>query len=76
MFLVSGVYDRGAAHLSNAPIITIKRPAAYLVRSDHILDEKNTSTKAQRQLVEQFNVLEQIIVRGVCVRVFVVMSVD
>lgn len=62
LLLLRSVDDGGAAHLGDLPALTVKRPAADLV-SDHVFNEEHAAVKAQRQLIEQLDVLQHVVVR-------------
>lgn len=42
--------------------MTVKRPAADLV-SDHVFDEEDAAVEAERQPVEQLDILQKVVVR-------------
>lgn len=62
LLLLCGIHNGGAAHLCQLTALAIERPAADLVPND-ILDEEHAAIEAQGQLVKQFNVLQQVIIR-------------
>lgn len=62
LLLLRGVDDGGAAHLGDLPALAVKRPAADLV-SDHVFNEEHAAVKAQRELIEQLDVLQHVVVR-------------
>lgn len=62
MLLLRGVDDGGAAHLGQLAALPIEGPAADLV-PDHVLDEQHSAVEAQRQLVKQLDVLQQVVIR-------------
>lgn len=61
LLLLRGVNDGGAAHLSQLTALSVKGPAADLI-PDHIFDEEDSATVAERQPVEQLNVLQKVVV--------------
>ena len=61
LFFLCGVDYGCAADLRQFASLSVERPAADLV-ADHVLDEENTAIVAQRQLVKQLNVLQQVVV--------------
>lgn len=67
------INNGGAADLRHFFAMTIKGPATDFTWTNHILNKEYSLVKTQRQLVKQFNILEQIIIRGACVRVFVIL---
>lgn len=62
LLLLSGVHNGGAADLGQFAALTVERPAANLV-PDHIFDEEDAAVEAERQPVEQLDVLQQVVVR-------------
>jgi hypothetical protein len=72
---VGRVDDAGAADLSDFLPISIKHPARDFTRPNHVLNEENPSREAKTQLVKQLDVLQQIVVGGCGVRVFVVVAI-
>lgn len=62
LLLLSGVDDGGAANLSQLATLAIKGPAADLVPDD-VFDEEDAAVEAERQPVEQLDVLQQVVVR-------------
>lgn len=75
VFLVGRINDGRTTYLGYLLAVAEEGPAANLVRADHVLDEQNATTETQREFIEEFDVLQQIVVRGVRVRVLVVVSV-
>lgn len=75
VFLVGRINDGRTTHLGHLLAVAEEGPAANLVRADHVLYEQNATTETQREFIEEFDVLQQIVVRGVRVRVLVVVSV-
>ena len=61
LFLLCGIENGGAAHLSKFAAVTIEGPAADLV-SDYIFDEEDAAVEAERQPVEELDVLQQVVV--------------
>lgn len=61
LLLLCGVDDGGAADLGQLATLTVKGPAADLV-SDHVFDEEDAAVEAERQSVEQLDVLQQVVV--------------
>lgn len=61
LLLLCGVDDGGAADLSQLATLTVKGPAADLV-SDHVFDKQDAAVEAERQPVEQLDVLQQVVV--------------
>lgn len=76
MLTVSAVDDRGATHLGDFLSISIEHPAGNLAGANDVFDEEDSTRKSQRQLVEQLDVLQQVVVAGVCVAILVVVTVD
>lgn len=62
LLLLGGVDDRGAADLGQFAALAVEGPAANLV-ADHVLDEEHAAVEAERQPVEQLDVLQQVVVR-------------
>lgn len=62
LLLLSGVDDGGAANLSQLATLAIEGPAADLVPDD-VFDEEDAAVEAERQPVEQLDVLQQVVVR-------------
>lgn len=62
LLLLGGVDDRGAAHLGQLAALAVKGPAADLV-PDHVFDEEDAAVEAERQSVEELDVLQQVVVR-------------
>lgn len=62
LLLLGGIHDGGAAHLCQLTTLAIERPAADFITND-VLDEEHAAIEAQGQLVKQFNVFQQVIVR-------------
>lgn len=62
LLLLCGVHDGGAADLGQLAALAVERPAADLV-ADHVLDEEDAAVEAERQLVEELDVLQQVVVR-------------
>lgn len=62
LLLLRGVDDGGAADLRQLATLTVKRPAADLI-SDHVFDKEDAAVEAERQPIEQLNVLQQVVVR-------------
>jgi len=62
VLLVRAVHDGRATHFSNLLPVAVVRPAADLLAADHVLDEQDATVETQRQLVKQFNVLQQVVV--------------
>lgn len=62
LLLLCGIDDGGAAHLCQLTALPIEGPAADLI-SDDILDEEHATVETQGQLVKQFNVFQQVIIR-------------
>ena len=54
----------------------IKGPTADLIGSYDILDEEDSVGEPERQLVEQFDVFQDVVVGGTGVRIFVVMTIN
>ena len=73
---VGGVDDGGAADLGDLDPVAVEAPAADLARSDDVLDEEDTVGEPETELVKELDVLEDVVVRGACVGVFVVVPVD
>jgi len=63
VFFVCAIDNGGAADLGNLLAMTKERPAADFLATNDVLDEENSSVEPKRKLIEQFNVLEQIVVR-------------
>lgn len=76
VLLVGGVDDGGAADFRNLFPVAVEHPAGDLAGSDHVLDEENPPGEAQREFVEELDVLQQVVVGCVRVAVLVVVSVD
>lgn len=55
LLLLSGVDNRGAAHLCQLAALTVKRPAADLVPDD-VFDEEDAAVEAEGQSVEKLDV--------------------
>lgn len=62
LLLLSGVHDGGAADLGQFAALAVEGPAANLL-PDHIFDEEDAAVEAERQPVEQLDVLQQVVVR-------------
>lgn len=62
LLLLCGVDDGGAADLGQLAALTVEGPAADLV-PDHVFDEEDAAVEAERQSVEQLDVLQQVVVR-------------
>lgn len=62
LLLLSGVHDGGAADLGQLAALTVEGPAANLI-PDHVFDEEDAAVEAERQPVEQLDVLQQVVVR-------------
>lgn len=62
LFLLSGINDGGTANLSDLASLSIEGPAADFV-SQHVFNEKHSTVKAQPQLIKQFDVLQQVVIR-------------
>lgn len=62
MFLVGAVHDGRAADLADLAAVAVEGPAADLLTADHVLDEEDAPVEPQRQLVEQLDVPQQIVV--------------
>lgn len=62
LFLLSGIDDGGAADLGDLAALAVEGPAADFVPND-VLYEQDSSVKAQRQLIKQFDVFQHIVVR-------------
>jgi hypothetical protein len=58
VLLICSVHDRSATDFSHFLAVTIETPATNFARSYDILNEKNSTTKSQRQFIKQLNVLE------------------
>lgn len=61
LLLLRGVDNGGAADLGQLATLTVEGPAADLV-PDHVFDEEDTPVEAERQPVEQLDVLQQVVV--------------
>ena len=57
VLLVGGVDDGCATHFGNLLAVAKEAPQANLLRPNDILEEQHSTTKAQRQFVEQLQVL-------------------
>lgn len=62
LFLLSSVNDRRATDLGDFPLVTVERPHAYFV-ADDILDEKDAAVETERELVEELDVFQHVVVR-------------
>jgi len=62
VLLVRAVHDGRATHFGNLLPVAVVRPAADLLAADHVLDEQDATVETQRQLIKQFNVLQQVVV--------------
>lgn len=62
LLLLGGVDDGGAAHFGDLAALAVEGPAADLVPDD-VLDEEHASVEPQRQLVEELDVLQHVVVR-------------
>lgn len=62
LLLLSGVHNGGAADLGQLASLPVERPAANLI-PDHVFDEEDAAVEAERQPVEQLDVLQQVVVR-------------
>lgn len=62
LLLLCGVHDGGAADLGQLAALAVERPAADLV-ADHVFDEEDAAVEAERQPVEELDVLQQVVVR-------------
>lgn len=74
LLLLCGVDNGGAADLGQLATLTVKGPAADLI-SNHIFNEEDTAVKAERQPVEQLDVLQKVVVRVTGVGVLIIASV-
>lgn len=61
LLFLSGVHNGGAADLGQFAALTVERPAANLI-PDHVFDEEDAAVEAERQPVEQLDVLQQVVV--------------
>lgn len=61
LLLLGGVDDGGAADLGQLATLPVEGPAADLV-PDHVFDEEDAAVEAERQPVEQLDVLQQVVV--------------
>ena len=73
---VRGVDDGGAADLGDLLAVSVEAPAADLAAADDVLDEEDPVAEAERELVEQLDVLEDVVVARPGVAVLVVVTVD
>lgn len=76
MLFVGCVHDGCAAKFCHFFSVTVETPATDFVRADDILDKNYTTAEAQRQTVEHFEILEEIIIRGRGIRIFIVVSIN
>lgn len=64
VFLICGVHDGSATDLGHFLSMTEKGPKTNLLRTNDILEEKNSTAESQTEFVKQFKILEQIVVRS------------
>lgn len=62
LLLLCGIDNRSAAHLCNFAAFPVEGPAADFI-PEHVFDKEDTTIKSQHQLVKQFDVLQQVVVR-------------
>lgn len=62
LLLLSSVHNGGAADFSDLPSLAVEGPAADLV-SDHVFYEQHPPVEPQRELIEQLDVLQHVVVR-------------
>lgn len=62
MFLICSVDNGGTTDFSDLLPMTVEPPATDLTRPNHVLDEEDSTTEPQRQLVEKFNVFQEVVI--------------
>lgn len=62
LLLLCGIDNRSAAHFCNFAAFPVEGPAADFI-PEHVFDKEDTTIEPQHQLVKQFDVLQQVVVR-------------
>lgn len=62
LLLLGGIHNRSTAHFCYFAAFPIKRPAADFI-PQHVFDKEDTAIKPKHQLVKQFDVLQQVVIR-------------
>ena len=57
-----GVDNRRATNLGEFLAVAVKSPTADFVVTDQVLDEQNASVETKRELVEEFDIFQQVVV--------------